>query len=112
MSKRINELAKTLRRNQTHAETLLWHELRNRKCGGFKFRRQFKVDIYIVDFVCVSKGLVVEVDGPTHEGQESYDLERTKHLENRGYQVLRFKNEDVFDGLDDVVEAIYQALET
>lgn len=110
MSERITQYAKQLRHNQTKAEKLLWNELRNRKCGGYKFRRQVKVDVYIVDFFCVAKKTVIEVDGPTHEGGEAYDTERSKHLEMRGYQVLRFKNEDVFDGLESVLGAIYEAL--
>ena len=111
MSKTPREFARSLRKNQTEAETKLWDELRSRRCGGFKFRRQYIIDNYVVDFACVAAKLVVEVDGPTHEGREKYDALRTKHISKRGYRVIRFSNADIYDELDAVVEAIFHEIE-
>ena len=78
MSKDTQIFARQLRRNQTKAEKLVWAVLRNRRCGGYKFRRQVMIDRYVVDFICVAKKVIIEIDGPTHEGRKDYDLERTK----------------------------------
>jgi len=110
MSKTPREFSKLLRRNQTAAENKLWQELRGRRCGGYKFRRQYIIDDYIVDFICVSKKLIIEVDGPTHEGRENYDETRTEHIRQRGYRVIRFTNAEVLDETDAVVEGIFDAL--
>ncbi len=110
MSKTSREFARSLRRTAPASETKLWQELRGRRCGGFKFRRQYIIDQYVVDFACVSAKLVVEVDGPTHEGREDYDAERTRHIESRGYRVIRFTNGEVLDETDAVVEGIYAEL--
>ena len=110
MSKTPREFSKSLRRNQTAAEKKLWQELRSRRCGGYKFRRQYIIDEYVVDFVCISKKLVVEVDGPTHEGREDYDQNRTEHIRKRGYRLIRFSNAEVLDETDAVVEGIFDEL--
>lgn len=91
MSKTPREFSKSLRRNQTAAEKKLWQELRSRRCGGYKFRRQYIIDEYVVDFVCISKKLVVEVDGTTHEGREDYDQNRTEYIRQRGYDLSDFQ---------------------
>jgi len=103
--------ARQLRRNQTSAEELLWQELRGRRCGGYKFRRQVPKDKFVVDFLCESQKLIVEVDGPTHESREDYDAERTAMLNQMGYQVLRVGNEDCYDDLNATVDHIWQTLE-
>lgn len=90
------ELAKDNRKNHTEAEAALWEVLRNNATGE-KFRRQHPIDHYIVDFVCLQKSLVVEVDGGYHENQEQkeYDALRTKTLNEIGFEVMRFTNEEV-----------------
>lgn len=103
--------ARHLRREQTSAETLLWQNLRNRRCGGYKFRRQVPLDKFIVDFLCTSHKLIIEIDGPTHEGREAYDVERTQILQSLGYHVLRIKNDDCYEDVHATVEAIWQTLE-
>ena len=103
--------ARYLRRNQTAVETLLWDCLRSRRCGGYKFRRQAAKDKYIVDFVCESRRIIVEIDGLSHEETADYDANRTKVLETMGYQVIRFSNNDCFEDINETVEAIWQALE-
>src|SRR5256885_13522969 len=89
------DLARELRRNMTEAEKKLWSRLRERQIGNQKFRRQAPLEGYIVDFLCIEKGLVIEVDGGQHAERTAQDKERTEKLEAAGYQVLRFWNPDV-----------------
>ncbi len=100
--------ARTLRRDATAAEKILWHHLRNRQLDGFKFSRQEPIGPYIVDFVCRAKKLIFEIDGVTHETAEelAHDVARTEFLAGQGYRVIRFKNEDVFGDLGPVLEKI------
>jgi very-short-patch-repair endonuclease len=105
-----NARVKHLRVNATRAETLLWHQLRRKRVGGLRFRRQFPLGPYVVDFVCLAAKLVVEVDGPTHALAERRDERRTRWLESRGFRVIRFKNEDVTCDLESTVRAIAAAL--
>lgn len=90
------ENARRNRKGSTAAELLLWEQLRDSK-GGYKFRRQHPVDGFIADFACLQKGLIVEIDGGYHNTpeQQSYDAERTKLLESKGFTILRFTNEEV-----------------
>ncbi len=99
-----------LRVNATNAEQLLWHQLRRKRVGNLRFRRQFRLGNYIVDFVCLPARLVVEVDGPTHESTHDRDMRRTRWLESRGYRVIRFTNEHVTGNLEGVVRSISLAL--
>ena len=112
MSKTPREFSRSLRKSQTAAENKLWQELRGRRCGGYKFRRQYIIDQYVVDFACISHKLIIEVDGPTHEGREAYDADRTHHIERRGYRLIRFSNAEVLDETDAVVEGIFDQLNT
>jgi very-short-patch-repair endonuclease len=102
--------AKELRNNSTAAERLLWQHLRLRQLGGCKFRRQQALGNYIVDFVCLEKRLVVEVDGGQHNLQVVYDEQRTLWIEQQGFCVLRFWNHEVLQNIEAVKEAIWQAL--
>lgn len=109
MSKaRVN--ARALRNNSTDAERLLWSHLRLRQLGGHKFRRQQPLRDYIVDFVCLEKRVVVEVDGGQHSQQQSYDAKRDAWLKDQGFVVLRFWDHEVLTQVDDVKEAISKAL--
>jgi len=105
--KRSTRQAKSLRRRMTKAEIGLWSRLR-RKGLGMRFRRQHPIGPYIVDFACAPLRLVIEVDGGTHFtiAQRARDDRRTAFLEAEGWRVLRFRNLDVYDSLDDVVERI------
>jgi len=87
--------ARRLRRDQTLAEKTLWALVRNRRLGGFKFLRQAPIDRYFADFVCEAAKVIVELDGPAHDGREDYDARRTETLELFGYIVVRFRNERV-----------------
>jgi len=106
-SKDIQQRARELRKNMTAAEKKLWQVLRGNQLDGLYFRRQHAIGTYILDFVCVQEKLVVEVDGGTHLGQEEYDKERTRWLEEeKGYRVIRFTNDDVLRNINAVVEMI------
>jgi very-short-patch-repair endonuclease len=100
-----------LRRNQTDAERILWFRLRDRRLNGWKFRRQFPVDRYVVDFFCADARLIIELDGGQHAVRTDADAQRTKVLEAMGYMVLRYWNNDVMQNTDGVFEDIYAALE-
>lgn len=100
--------ARHLRRNMTDAEREIWHHLRNRALMGHKFRRQYPVGPYIVDFACVESRLILELDGGQHG--DAKDAERTCHLEAGGFTVLRFWNNDVFEQQEMVLAAIFDAL--
>jgi leucyl-tRNA synthetase len=104
------ERAKEMRANPTAAESVLWESLKSKKLD-YKFRQQHLIDDFIVDFVCLSKKLVIEVDGEIHETQKEADLKRTKVLNGLGYKVVRFKNEKVIGNIDGVLEEIRAHLE-
>jgi very-short-patch-repair endonuclease len=109
--KRLNvDRARSLRGAQTDAEQALWHRLRNRRLDGWRFRRQHEIDLYIVDFACAEAALIVELDGGQHGDQLIYDEARTRKLQEMGYRVLRFWNNDVLKNLDSVLEVIMEAL--
>ena len=105
-----NPYARSLRRNATDAETKLWHQLRNRRLGGFKFRRQATVGYHVVDLLCAEKRLIVELDGGQHSPE--VDALRTARLEALGYRVIRFWNNDVLGNLDGVLETILREAES
>ena len=95
------------RRKMTPSESLLWEYLRNH-LSGFHFRRQHIIGDYIVDFVCLSGQLVVEIDGGYHSEprQAAEDALRTKRLTNMGYRVIRFTNEQVTNSIEEVITII------
>ncbi|MFD0834446.1 leucine--tRNA ligase [Mariniflexile aquimaris] len=103
------ERAKEMRANPTEAETALWTQLRNKNLEA-KFRQQHLIGDYIVDFVCLDKKLIVEVDGKIHENQLEEDAKRTEILENDYYKVIRFSNEEVLGNIDSVLKIIQEAL--
>lgn len=102
--------ARQLRRASTDAERHLWRHLRYRNLADYKFRRQYPVAGYIVDFVCLSAMLVIEIDGGQHMDAVEYDAARTRKLEARGFRVLRFWNDDVLLRTEDVLEATWRHL--
>ncbi|MGH2637880.1 MAG: endonuclease domain-containing protein [Rhabdochlamydiaceae bacterium] len=109
----MKQLARNLRHVQTDAEAQLWRHLRNRQLGGFKFRRQYWIGNYIVDFVCVEHSLIVEIDGGqhAHEVIASQDQARTAFLEKQGFRVLRFWNNEVLGNTQSVLESILSVLQ-
>jgi very-short-patch-repair endonuclease len=104
------QLARALRQRMTDAERLLWRHMRNRGLGGWKFRRQYPVGPFIVDFICVEKNIVIEVDGGQHAENEALDLQRSAYLKKMGYRVVRFWNNEVLQETEGVLEAIFVML--
>jgi len=102
--------ARALRKNQTDAERLLWKHLRSRQLNDHKFRRQFPIGNYIVDFVCLSLKLIIEVDGSQHMNNVDYDNKRTQYLEDHSFQVVRFWNNDVLKQPGAVLDSLTLAL--
>src|SRR3990172_3804845 len=103
-----NKLQRSLRRNLTDAERKLWRILRGRQMGGLKFRRQHPFESYILDFACLEKKIVVEIDGGQHQESMAVDGIRTKALEDAGFHVLRFWNHEVLQQPEAVAERIWQ----
>ena len=108
---KLLEFAKINRTTSTETEAILWQELRNKKTG-YKFRRQHPFDAFIVDFICLSKQLVIEIDGEYHNTEEQIasDFERTEIINSLGFEVIRFTNEEVKSNLKNVVETIISKL--
>jgi PncC family amidohydrolase len=100
------------RSNSTEAEKILWEIVRGKKLSGYKFRRQHIILNYIADFVCLPENLIIEVDGLYHQLPENKitDKERTKRLNETGFDVLRFTNEEVIHHTDTVVNKILEQL--
>ena len=105
-----NLTARDLRRHMTAPERLLWYFLRAKRFSGRKFRRQHPIGPFIADFACVEHRLVIEADGGQHAESVS-DMSRTRWLENAGWRVMRFWNEDIMRRTDDVLEEIRKATE-
>ena len=108
------ERARRLRRENTTAEARLWEMLRDRRLGGWKWRRQVPQGSFIADFLCVDTGLVVELDGGQHADAEAlaYDARRTAWLESQGLRVMRFWNSSVLEDISAVCLTILDACET
>ncbi len=109
----LKENAKANRKNPTEAESAMWDILKGNNIG-YHFRRQHIILDYIVDFICLEKGLVIELDGSYHNDpeQKEYDERRTAHLQRLGYTELRFKNEELRFNPDDVIKKIKETLES
>ena len=107
----LKKEASDMRKNPTEAESILWRLIRKKQLG-VRFNRQYVIDTYVVDFVCLEKQLVVEVDGKYHfsEEQQCWDEQRTDILNNLGFEVLRFKNEEVLCAPESVILQIKQTL--
>src|SRR5690606_16159088 len=108
----LKENARTNKDNPTEAEKIIWELLRGKKLEGYKFRRQHIIGNYIVDFVCLSRRLVVEIDGGYHSDPlvKENDKIREDFLKEKGYAVLRFSNEEVLQNIDEVLDKIIQVL--
>jgi len=111
MNKQLKERSRDLRKNLTDAEQKLWQKLRNKQINAHKFRRQFVLGNYIVDFICLEKRLIIEVDGGQHMENVDYDLQRDEWLKSQNFKVLRFWNNQVLNEIDSVLEVIVKDLE-
>jgi len=105
----LKPAVREMRKHPTPAEEALWQRLRRRQLG-IRFRRQHCIDRFIVDFYARDAGLIVEVDGPIHQAQREYDAWRQSVLEELGYRVLRFTNEQVLEDIEGVLECIQGAI--
>ena len=103
--------AKHLRKNMTHAETILWMHLK-KGINGLKFRRQHPIGLYIADFFCHKAKLIIEVDGSIHSKPEikKADEARQKALESWGYTIIRFTNEQVMKNAEEVIHIIVEKI--
>ncbi len=108
----IRQFARELRQPQTPAKSTLWNLLRNRNLK-YKFRRQYPIDFFIIDFYCAEAKLLIEIDGSSHleKEQQEYDQARTEYLEASGYKVIRFTNDDVRYNIHAVVTEIMEEVE-
>jgi len=104
------EKARGFRRRATYPERLVWRLLRDRKTENAKFRRQFPLDRYVLDFFCEEVLLCVEIDGETHDARVEHDIRRTEFLNSQGIEVLRVANADVIHDLDAVHRYISAAV--
>ncbi|MBV9866205.1 MAG: DUF559 domain-containing protein [Abitibacteriaceae bacterium] len=98
--------AKSLRQTSTSAESMLWQKLRAKQVLGLRFRRQEPIGLYITDFFCSATRLIIELDGYSHEDKKDNDIERQSYLEQQGFMVLRFLNEEIYHNLNGVLETI------
>jgi very-short-patch-repair endonuclease len=98
-------IARNLRKNMTEAEKRLWSKLRSCQIHGLKFRRQHPIGNYIVDFACLERKLVIELDGGQHMGDKQ-DKKRDQWLVNEGFKVIRYWNDQVLKETEAVVEDI------
>jgi very-short-patch-repair endonuclease len=108
----IRPYAKSNRLNPTAAEHALWLRLKGNKLAGFHFRRQHVIGSYVVDFVCLQRYLVVEVDGGYHftGDMPARDAKRTARLNEMGFRIMRFTNEEVLNTMHRVLHSITQVL--
>ncbi|MGD0641010.1 MAG: endonuclease domain-containing protein [Roseiarcus sp.] len=104
----MRRFAREQRATAVKAESLIWREIRNRRCEGAKFHRQFVFGNAIADFVCFERRLVVEIDGPSHEGEEARarDSRRDQWLGAQGFRILRLPNDLVIGSTELAVERI------
>ena len=111
MDKR-NILARILRKNSTIQEKRIWNLLKNHQFHGLKFKRQQPIGDYIVDFICKEAKVIIEIDGGQHNETENIiaDENRTKYLENKGYKVIRFWNNEVYENVEGVIKKIEQEI--
>ena len=108
------EKRRKLRQEQTYVEKIVWLYLRNRKMFGYKFKRQYSIDQYVVDFFCPELKLALEIDGGIHEMEENklYDKERQSYIESYGIEFLRIKNEELLGNPNKAFEKIAEKIKS
>src|SRR6266498_2836790 len=102
----MKEKRRVLRKNMPPAEFILWSKLRSKSLNGCKFRRQYSIGTYIVDFYCPQAKLAIEIDGESHfvDGADTYDRKRQAIIESFGVNFLRFTNIDIYERLEGVID--------
>ena len=111
-SPEILRIAGELRHSLTSAEKQLWTQLRKKQLKGHRFRRQHAISEFVVDFFCYDSMLAIELDGGVHEdpSQKERDFERTNYLNRLGITLIRFRNDQVFNEMNNVLETIIKFL--
>jgi len=111
-SPKVFELAKELRDRLTEPEKILWEKLRLNRLNGYRFKPQHPIGSFIADFYCHKAKLVIEIDGKYHDSksQSEFDANRTEVMKEFGLKIIRFRNEDVIDRIDFVLEEIRRNL--
>ena len=104
--KQHTQLARDLRQRSTKAEQIMWKTLRNRQFDDLKFYRQYPIGPYVVDFYNRPLRIIIEIDGGVHIGREFEDKRRQTYLEEKGFSVIRFTNDQVINDLNQIVEEI------
>jgi very-short-patch-repair endonuclease len=107
---KIMEAARLLRDNMTSFEKLVWERVKGKQICGLRFRRQHPIDIFIADFYCHEARLVVEIDGEIHGRQKDYDIGRTVEMGKYDITVIRFTNNEVLSGIEEVISRIEEAV--
>ena len=112
MKNKLVPIARKLRRKQTPHEIKLWSLLRDRRFSNYKFRRQYPIENYIVDFFCFDKNLIIELDGGGHNDKKQLikDKKRDEYLKRQGYTILRIWNNELDDNIDGVFQRIDELL--
>jgi very-short-patch-repair endonuclease len=111
--KKMTKRRRSLRNNLSKAEAIMWNHLSRRQMHGYKFRRQYSIDQYVVDFYCPELKLAIEVDGDSHfvSGAVKQDKARQEYIEAFGIRVLRFTNEDVCKDIDGTCQVLYYEID-
>lgn len=109
----LRDRRKELRHTMPDAEIIMWSRLNRRQMLGHKFRRQYSVGSYVLDFYCPELKLAIEIDGDTHfrNGADEYDKVRQEEIEQYGIKFLRFMNTEVYHNLNGVLHTIYETTE-
>ncbi len=106
-NRNLKEFARKLRNNSTLAEVVLWEKvLRKKQLRGYSFLRQRPIENYIVDFFCKDLKLIVELDGEIHKFRKNKDRDRDNNLKEYGFSIIRFDNEDIVNGLPNVIKTL------
>jgi very-short-patch-repair endonuclease len=107
------EKARDLRLNQTLAEKIIWGRLRNKQICDLKFRRQYNIGSYFVDFCCIEISLIIEIDGDVHGYEERKERDRFREdfLKNSGFKIVRYTNYEIYNNLDGVLENLFNLCE-
>ena len=100
-----------MRSHPSYAERIMWIQLRNKRLNGYKFRRQHIIGCYIVDFVCLRKKIILELDGDFHNSRKSYDAKRTRYLVEQGFKVYRMTNEKLLGSGETMFDELIEMLE-
>lgn len=103
---KLKQVARNLRNNSSISEIRFWNHVKAKQIKGYQFLRQKPIGNYVVDFFCPKLNLVIEIDGESHLGQEDSDKIKQEYLESIGLKVLRFSNDQVRSGMDEILTSI------